>query len=169
MTVWQVGGIWFAMLVYAAAWFRGGGPERFGAAVLILDLLGTTVLLRWSVSHLYPNLLAKEAVCLLAIGWLAFRSDRWWPIVVAAALGLVVLIYVLRFLDPNLSQYAAVSAHIGLDYLIDLTLLFGVFERWLAGERPVGPTAWAKAARLTTTRRNRGARPPNRPTGTCTP
>ena len=169
MTVWQTGGIWFGLMVYAIAWFRGGRPERFGAAVLILDCLVSAVLHRWYISHLYPNLLVGKAVCLLVIGWLAFRSDRWWPIVMASALCLVVLIYVLRFLDPDFSQYAAVSAHIGLDYLIDLTLLFGLLERRLAGEPPAGPAAWAKAARLTAWRRNRPGRPRGQPVRSSIP
>lgn len=153
MTLWQLAGTWFALMVYAIAWVRGGRPERFGAAVLILDALMSSVLFRLGVSDVYPNAMVKESVWLLLIGVLAFRSDRWWPFVMTAALCLVVLIYSLRLIDPTLSHFAAVSAHVGLDYLIDLTLLLGVFERWLAGERPAGPAAWLKAEGITAARR----------------
>ncbi len=147
MTVWQIAGTWFSLMVYAIAWFRGGRPERFGAAVLILDGLLSIVLFRWGVSGVYPNAMIKESLWLLLIGGLAFRSDRWWPIVMTAAICLIILTYGLRLMDPSLSLYAAMSAHVGLDYLIDLTLLFGVLERWLAGEQPGGRAAWAAAER----------------------
>lgn len=169
MTVWQIAGTWIALMVYAIAWFQGGRPERFGAAVLILDGLVSIVLFRWGVSGVYPNAMVKECVWLLLIGGLAFRSDRWWPIVMTAAVCLVILTYGLRLIDPSLSLYAAMSAHIGLDYLIDLALLFGVWERRLAGEPPAGPAAWAAAARLTAARRDRGARQQDKPTGVRLP
>lgn len=155
MTVWQVAGTWFGLMAYAVAWVRGGRPERIGAAVLLLDSLVSAVLYRWHIGHIYPNAIVKEAICLLFIGWLAFRSDRWWPSVTAAALCLVILTYSLRLADPTLTHFAAVSAHVGLNYLIDLTLLFGVLERWLAGERPAGAAAWARAARATAASRDR--------------
>lgn len=157
MTVWQIAGTWIALMVYAIAWLQGGRPERFGAAVLILDGLVSLVLVRSDVSGVYPNVMVKESVWLLLIGGLALRSNRWWPLVTTAALCLIVLTYLLRLMDSSLSLYAAMSAHVGLDYLIDLTLLLGVFERWLAGERPAGPAAWAKAERATAVRR-RGRR-----------
>lgn len=161
MTVWQLAGTWFALMVYAVAWFQGGRPERFGAAVLILDGLVSLVLVRWDASGLYPNALVKESIWLVLIGGLAFRSDRWWPIVMTAALCLIVLTYGLRLMDPSLSLYAAMSAHVGLDYLIDLTLLLGVMERWLAGEAAAGPAAWAKAHQITAARRS--SAPPSPP------
>lgn len=162
MTVWQIAGTWFALTVYAIAWFGGGRPERFGAAVLILDGLVSVALFRWGLSGIYPNAMIEESVWLLVIGGLAFRSDRWWPIVMTAALCLIVFTYGLRLMDPSLSLYAAMSAHVGLGYVIDLTLLLGVLERWLAGEKPAGAGAWVKAARVATRRgpaRHAGGRP----------
>lgn len=153
MTVWQLAGTWFALIVYAIAWFRGGPPERFGAAVLILDESVSLVLVRWGFSgSVYPNAMVIECVWLLFIGVLAFRSGRWWPLVMTAALCLIVLTYLLKLTDTSLSLYAAMSAHVGLDYLIDLTLLLGVVERWLAGKPAAGPAAWARADRITAAR-----------------
>ena len=157
MTIWQIAGTWFALSVYTIAFFQGGRPERFGAAVLILDGLVSLVLDRWGVSNIYPALMAKELFWLLLVGGLAFRSDRWWPFVMTAALCLIILVYGLRLIDPSLSLYAAMSAHIGLDYLVDLALLFGVWERWLAGEAPARRAAWAAAERATAARRGSAA------------
>ena len=46
-------------------------------------------------------------------------------------------------------------------WLINLTLLLGVWERWLAGEPPAAPAAWAKAARFTRAEGRRGVLEPS--------
>ena len=151
MTLWQIGGIAFGLMVYPIAWFWGGRQERLGAGVLLFSCLLSMVAFYWEIWA--PMTL--DGVSLMIIGWLCFRSDRWWPFVATASGALTALTYVIKFLDPTLSQYALVSAHVGLDLLIDLTLLFGVFERWLTGAPPASSAAWAKADRATAARRNR--------------
>ena len=78
-----------------------------------------------------------------------------WSMVAASAYGMIVLSQGIRLMDPTFSHYAMVSAHIGLGYVVDVALLVGVWERWLAGEPAAGPAAWAKAARLTAARRRK--------------
>ncbi|MDQ7813907.1 MAG: hypothetical protein RDU12_14470 [Brevundimonas sp.] len=153
MTPWQTCGIAFGFLAYAVAWVWGGRLERFGAGVLLFSCLLAFLTYQWEVGGHYPVAMALDSVRLLVFGWLCFRLDRWWPFVVTAAIGLMVMGYVLRLLDPTFSHLAMASAHIGLGYLIDLALLLGVFERWLAGEPAAGPAAWAKADRATEARR----------------
>ena len=155
MTPWQVGGLLFGFVAYAVAWAWGGRPERLGAGVLLFACLLSSLSYRWEIGGLYLAAMAQDSVRLLIFGWLCFRSDRWWPLVTTAALGLMVLMYVIRLLDPAFSHFAMASGHVGLGYLIDLALLLGVCERWLAGEPPAGPAAWAKAARATAARRDR--------------
>lgn len=155
LTPWQVAGYAFALAVYAVAWTRGGRPERFAAGVMTVDLLVTTVTFSWTIDGVHSPALLQDCVRLLIFGWLCFRSNRWWPFVVAAANGQMIFVHVAQLLNPGVSHYAVASAHVGLLYLIDLTLLLGVFERWLAGERPAGPAAWAAADRATAARRGR--------------
>lgn len=142
----------FGLIVYAVAWVRGAGPERTGAGVLLLACLLSEITYRWEVDGHYPAGMVQDCVRLLIFAWMSFRLDRWWLLVMTAANGLLVLVYVLRLVDPAVSQYTLASAHVGLGYLIDLTLLFGVGERWLAGERAAAPAAWAKANRATAAR-----------------
>ena len=56
---------------------------------------------------------------------------------IAAAAGLVLCsaVNAMRFLHPELTDYAADSAQIGLWMFVYLTLAAEVGERWLAGER----------------------------------
>lgn len=149
MTPWQVFGIAFGLTVYAVAWFRGGRPERLGAGVLLLSCL-------FSMAAFYREnwvSMVLEGVTLSIFGWLCFRSNRWWPFLATAAGALTALLFVIKILDPGFSQYALVSAFLGLEFLIDLALLLGVWERGLAVERPAGPAAWLKAERATAARR----------------
>lgn len=160
MTPWQISGIAFGLAVYPLAWFRGGRQERLGAGVLLFSCL-------LSMATYYrpiPAAMALDGASLLFFGWLCFRSDRWWPFLATAAGALAALLYVVKMLDPGFSPYALGSALIGLEFLIDLALLLGVWERGLAGERPAGSGAWLRAERLTTSRRrNRASDAPPSP------
>lgn len=78
---------------------------------------------------------------------LAFRSDRWWPLVTTASLMLSVLMFLLEWLNPELSRYAAGSAQIGLWMVVYLTVIAGVAERWLAGEPAAGGRGGRRARR----------------------
>ncbi|HEY0600654.1 hypothetical protein [Brevundimonas sp.] len=155
MTLWQSGGLVFGYLVYAIAWFAGGRAERFGVGVFLLSNLLASRADAWEVSGYYPGFMVLDALGFLIFGWLCLRSNRWWPMGCAAALGLIVLSDAIRLIEPGYSHYAMASAKIGLFYVSDLTLLLGVWERWLAGEPAAGPAAWADAARITRTRRPR--------------
>jgi len=67
---------------------------------------------------------------------LAVRGVRWWPAVTVGALALIVTVDLLTVMAP-IGRDAVLSARMGLWFLIYATLLAGVMERWLAGERPV--------------------------------
>ena len=168
LTPWQVAGYAFALAVYTIAWARGGRPERFAAGVLIVDFMVTSLTFSWTIDGVHLPALLQDCVRLLIFVWLCFQSNRWWPFVVATANGQMIFVHVAQLLNPAVTQYAVASAHVGLLYLIDLTLLFGVLERWLAGEPPASPAAWRKAARRAGSQRDPGARPPDQPAGTCT-
>lgn len=153
MTAWQTGETWLFIMAYAVAWSWGGRPERLAAGLLLFDQwISMEITFGWRIEHFYLVAVVKGCVLLLVFGWLGVRGRRWWPMVMTAAVFLVLATYVLMLAVPTLSHFAAASARVGLNYLIDLTLLFGVLERRLAGERPAGLDAWAKAARITTAR-----------------
>ena len=129
------------LAAYVVGWLKGGHTERFGVTVLMISYALSSVTFRWRIGDFYWASAAEDLTLLLVTGWLAFRSPRWWPFVVAAALVLIMVVHGLTILAPNLSTYAAASAHVGLWILIDTALLFGVLERCLAGERAVSDTA----------------------------
>jgi hypothetical protein len=153
LTIWNFVGIWLGLVAYAVAWVWGGRAERFAAGVLLACCLLSFITYKWEIGGFHPASFAENCARLLIFGWLCLRSDRWWTFVITAALALILLVDVLALLDPDFSVMEAMSAQVGLGYVIDLTLLFSVFERWLADEAPAGRAAWAAADTATAARR----------------
>ena len=136
MTPWQISGILFGLAAYAIAWTWGGRPERLGAVLLFFAYMLS------SLTDTWESALVEDSVRLLIFGWMCLRFDRWWLFLTTAALSQVVFVDVVKLLDPGFSHYMAVSAQVGFEFLVDLGLLIGVFERWLAGA--AGPTGRAR-------------------------
>jgi len=126
-----------ALLSVSCGWLRGGHPERFGALVLLVDYLATTLGAELNIRQLASVSVTQDVVVLLVFGWLALKADRWWPIAVTASLALCVLVRVLGLANPELSRYAILSALLGFWILLYVVVLGGAAERWLAGERAV--------------------------------
>lgn len=124
-----------AVAAFVAGWTRGGHPERFAVGVLLFDYLTSSLIYR-SWTHLFALQVAQDLVLLTIFGWLALRGVRWWPVVTAGALALIVVVHFLTAVTP-IGRDAVLSARMGLWILIYTTLVAGVGERWLAGERPV--------------------------------
>lgn len=122
---------------YVVGWLRGGHPERFGVAVLIVnDLLAVNFYTTWRTGGFDIGFAVAETALMLIFGGLAFRSDRWWPLAITALLALMVLIHVLTIMTP-VPYYASLSARVGLWLVLYVILLIGISERWMAGEAPV--------------------------------
>lgn len=128
-----------AWVSFAVGWLRGGHTERFAMAVLFCDYALTGLFT--GMAHEFELVAASAFVIALIFAWMAFRSDRWWMLVAAAALALCALVFVLDWTNPALGRNAAISAQIGLWFFVYVSLLAGVMERWLAGEPAVGDAA----------------------------
>lgn len=126
-----------ALLSISGGWLKGGHPERFGALVLLLDYLASRVGDVWDIRHIAGVGATQDFVVMLAFGWLALRTDRWWPIAATAALALCGLVRIVGMVNPDLSTFARLSAILGFWILLYLVVLGGVAERWLAGEGAV--------------------------------
>ncbi|WP_332658035.1 hypothetical protein [Brevundimonas sp.] len=159
MTIWVAVGVCLGMAAYAVAWIWGGRTERFAAAVMLLHfaVAAMSIIYGWEGAGLYLPRTIADYVRLLIFGWLCLRSDRWWPLLMTAALVLMVVAEVVGLNNPEIAQWGVVSAQIGFGYIVDLTLLLSVCERWLAGEPSARHAAWVRAAAATATRRREKA------------
>lgn len=135
----MVAGFAFAVVALSLAWLKGGHPERFGAGVLIIGYMASRFAVEWRIGGFYPGIAAMEFALIAIFGWMALRSNRWWPSAMTAALILIQLVHGLPLLAPNLSGTDIAAAHNGLLWLVYATLVAGVAERWMAGEAPVSP------------------------------
>lgn len=126
-----------AQLSITVGWLRGGHPERFGAAVLLLDYLAGNLGNHWQIRDPYMYSITQDLVVMVIFGWLALRADRWWPIAVTASLALTILVRIMGMSNPDMSRFAMLSAVLGFWLFLYTVVLAGVVERWLAGEAPV--------------------------------
>lgn len=131
---------WVAYVLYFAVvilcWLRGGRPERLCAALLLWSHLALGPSLTLNIGDVYLDTIAEDALQFLLFGWLAFRAERWWPLVATAAMVLTLVVHACT-IWTDISWAAAVSARVGLAILEYVALLAGVAERWMAGEAPV--------------------------------
>lgn len=126
-----------AWTAFLGAWWKGGRIERLAAVVLACDYVLSGLVSRLPFPHAHEIAMGTELLTTLIFLWLAFRGDRWWLLAAAAALVLCSLTGVVGFLHPGVTYYAAASAQIGFWVVVYLSLLAGLVERWLAGERAV--------------------------------
>jgi hypothetical protein len=122
-------------------WFKGGHSERLAAAA-ILSVFALSALLPhdrlWNVD-IVDALLDLGLAIIFA--WQALTGNRWWPLAATAVLLLTMMVHIAMFAVPTMTVYSDLSARIGLGILLGVTVLAGVVERWLAGERPAGANA----------------------------
>lgn len=148
MTPAQTGLLFFTMATLLIAWTKGGHPERFGACAILVWMTALILAPAWLDHVMLGKIplfdIALEAVLLAVFVRMAMTGARWWPFAASAVATLSVLVYLALVLAPEFDRRAEISAHVGLAAALNLALLAGVGERWLAGERPVSEGRWRR-------------------------
>jgi hypothetical protein len=141
MTPVQIGVLHFTIATILVAWIKGGHPERLGACAVLIwvtTLIAAPAWLSYVMVGEVPLFdVALELALLAVLVRMALKGDRWWPFAASAVAALSVLVYPALAFVPEFDRRAEISAHVGLVVALDLAMLAGVGERWLAGERPV--------------------------------
>ena len=127
-----------ALAIFPFVWLRGGRPERAVVVILLASYLLVPVLegLRWG--DLMAGVLAIDLAAWIAMIWLCLRYDRWWLLVVTGAQTLSLMAHPVLMLSPSLTLRESVAAQWAFTLVALYSLLLGVVERRLAGERPAG-------------------------------
>lgn len=145
MTPFQIALAVELVLVLALCWFKGGHPERLAAGwLLVIVVIDDGILPVVSFHGFHPlDSLMSLATAGLFI-WIAMTRDRWWPFLAAGSTLLVLMVQLYDLLAGGIDRRAYISAHIGLMAFLLLTMLAGVLERRIAGERAVfeSPQGW---------------------------
>jgi len=130
-----------AFAIFALAWLGGGHTERAGVALLLSGYIATFMVQGLWLGELMWAVALVDLIVLVVLVHLALRRDRWWPLVAVAFQSLIMLIYVVTILIPELSPRTGIVASWALNIIVLYCLLAGVLERILAGETPVSASA----------------------------
>lgn len=103
--------IWFWLpfaIVTAYALARGGGPERWAAALLIAAAWATYVLKPASGRYLKADasIVAVDLGLLACLILLAAKSNRTWPVAIAVLHGITSLGHLSRSVNPDIRGMA---------------------------------------------------------------
>ncbi len=96
-------------LVYAI--WRGGAPERWGAAIIAAASIGTRIAISLSPHEkqfrgVEWGMFAVDAAALVAFAWLALRARRLWPLWVAALQLVALCCHLARMVDSTVLPWA---------------------------------------------------------------
>lgn len=127
------------LTVLPLAWVKGGPPERRGATILLVAWVLSYLLQDVTLGKTYAGEAGVDAITTLVFLWMALTRRRWWLLAITAVMILLMVAHAATLVLPDLTQRGDRVARMGLGVLLPLSLLAGVGERWLAGERPGSP------------------------------
>jgi hypothetical protein len=115
----------------AFAIWKGGAPERIAAATLFvgaqISLAAVHFHHRQFINEEY-GLLTTDALILLVLGAIAFRSTRWWPLFLAGLQLDGVLVHLIHFAAPQAIPIAYLDATALWSYPMVLILAGGTWR-----------------------------------------
>lgn len=111
--------------------YRGSRSEYFGAAIMIIGSVSTLVVSRLfgtSWTSVEVGIFAVDIVAFFALIYLAFKSDRFWPIWATAFQLLAVTIHPTMMVMPRITPWAFGTGAVFWAYPMLLALALGSFE-----------------------------------------
>ena len=111
--------------------YRGSRSEYFGAAIMIIGSVSTLVVSRLygtSWTSVEVGIFAIDIVAFLALIYLAFNSDRFWPLWATAFQLLAVTIHPTMMVMPQITPWAFGTGAVFWAYPMLLALALGSFE-----------------------------------------
>lgn len=129
------------LLVCSAAFLRGGVEERLTAAGLLINVAVTVLLRDDSWPALQRAGFAVDVLMLFLLVGIALWSPKYWPMAAAGFQLLAVLTHIGKMIDPELEQWAYITAIVIWTYLLLSALGVGVWNSWRA--RPYTPAGEA--------------------------
>ena len=137
-----------ALVTLYALW-AGGGPERVGAAVYALSVAATHLTLlmhsqRWL--NLEAEVFIVDAVTFLIFIPIALRADRFWPLWVAAFLGLGVLGHLGKLAGPDVFRWAYAVVLTIWSYPILALIALGTFLHQRRLRRNGADRSWTSSS-----------------------
>ena len=128
-------GLAVLLAVCGGAFLRGGVEERLAATGLLASVAFTVLLRDRSWPHLQTAGFVMDVLVLALLIGIALRSPKFWPMAAAGFQLLAVLTHVGKMIDPNVNQWAYITAIVIWTYLVIIALGVGVWNSWRARQR----------------------------------
>ena len=123
-------GLAVLLIVCSGAFMKGGVEERLAAAGLLISV-GVTFLLRDpSWPHVQIAGFVMDALVLALFLGIALTSPKYWPMAAAGFQLLAVLTHIGKMIDPQVDQWAYITAIVIWTYLVIIALGVGVWNTW---------------------------------------
>ncbi len=108
------------------ALWKGGREERLLAAALLIENT-LSILIQSPHAGTGPRYvsLAMNLVVLALVLYVAFTSNRRWPLLVSALQILSILTFVTRIIDPTIGVWAYVTVDITIGFGMIATVVYG--------------------------------------------
>jgi len=127
-------------LVCTGAVLKGGLEERLTAVALLSNVAATVAMRDRSWPHLQWAGFSVDVLLLLVLVVIALRSPKFWPLAAASFQLLAVVTHVAKIVDPELQQWAYITAIVIWTYLLMFALGVGVWNCWQADRYRTGVT-----------------------------
>lgn len=96
------------LLVFAYAMAKGGRSERAAALILLVGSLLTRAIYMLPVADRYGDVefsvLLVDAAGVIGFTWVALKSDRYWPIWIAALQLIAMLVHLAKLIEPSMMR-----------------------------------------------------------------
>jgi hypothetical protein len=141
-------GLLLATCGYALA--RGGAPERIGAAIVFGAVVLSMAALGRPLGHFASRetgVLIVDITMLLAVVTLALKAERYWPMWMAAFLGLGLELQFVMWVDPNGHREIYKVLHFWDAYPTLLILALGTARHRLRVARDGADASWSDFSR----------------------
>lgn len=124
--------VWIVALTATCvvALWKGGPSERYGALVFYGAWIVTRLVKDADRHATQWAVFVVDIAFVLLLAGLALRSDRWWPIFMAAFALLAVVTHAGRIADPHVGSWAYLTAAHIWGYLEIIALGVGTLNRW---------------------------------------
>ena len=119
------------LIICAAALWKGDRLEQWGAGICILAWLATILIQDDAAAGIEEfALLGVDFAVLAALGVLAWRGVRSWPVWAAACQAITVAIHLAKMVDFRIPTAAYISALVLASYGVLIALAIGTAVAW---------------------------------------
>jgi len=126
----QIGAVlWLGVCAFAL--MKGDEPERITAGALVAAWLATLAVHRETALSSVPMpVMVIDALLLVFLVVMSWRTDRTWLIWAAALQSIVVLVHIITLMDLRIRAIAYLSAQAIGSYGLLVSLAIGTFWAW---------------------------------------